>query len=180
MSNNVVNAYRFAESCTDVEQEQLLTDDVRNAYLTSQGGAGMWLATADALGVGAKLKKFSGWVKAVGTPEGTLYCRVYNQTSPPSTSASLETSATTTYDVSTLSTSVYAEIEFEFDGTYTLQVGDFILLWYTQGSGSGYLSIQFQTTDVYDGTDSTAGWHHTSNYRQNNSYDATMKITYCE
>jgi hypothetical protein len=169
-----------ASGCTEVDQEQLLFDDYRNLYLTSQGGVGMWLATSNALGVGAKLEKFSGWVKAIGTPEGTLYCRVYNQTSPPSTSATLETEATTTYDVSSISTSSYVEHEFTFDGTYTLQTGDFILLWYTQGSGGGYLSSMFELSDVYDSTDSVSGYHHSSNFRYVSGNDPTMKITYCE
>jgi len=167
--------------CEDVEQEQLLTDDGRPIYLTTEGGTGMWLATSDALGVGATLKKFSGFVKAAGSPTGTLYCRVYNQTTPPSLSATLETQATTTIDVSTIGSS-YAEIEFEFDGTYTLKTGDFILLWYTEGSGAAYLLVQFQSSDVYDGTDTQAGWHQVDGggFIANSSFDATMKITYCE
>ena len=53
---------------------------------------------------------------------------------------------------------------------------------YTEGDGSNYLAVQFQTSDVYDGTDSVAGWHQVANggYIANSSYDATMKITYCE
>ena len=181
MSNFVVNPYRFAgDDCT--EQEQLLSNDNRPIYLVAEGVTGMWLATSDALGVGATLQKFSGFVKASGSPTGTLYCRVYNQTSPPDQSATLETQADTTVDVSTIGTSSYEEIEFEFDGSYTLQTGDFILLWYTEGDGSNYLAVQFQTSDVYDGTDSVAGWHQVANggYIANSSYDATMKITYCE
>jgi len=167
--------------CEDVEQEQLLTDDGRPIYKVTEGGTGMWLATSEALGVGATLKKFSGFVKASGSPTGTLYCRVYNQTSPPSLSATLETQADTTFAANTISTSSYEEKEFIFDGSYTLKVGDFILLWYTEGSPA-YLLVQFQSSDVYDGTDTQAGWHQVDGggFIANSSFDATMKITYCE
>ena len=140
----------------------------------------MWLATSSALGIGAKLKSFSCWLKQVGSASGTLYCRVYNATSVPSPTASLQTQADTTYDVSTISTSSYAETSFTFDGTYTLITGEFILARYTEGSGSGYLSTEFQLSDVYDGTNSVSGYHHSSNFRAVTSNDPTMKITYCE
>jgi len=180
LSSQVINSYRFASVCSDVNQEQLLTNDVRNLYQPSQAGVGMWLATSSALGVGAKLISYSFWIKQVGSASGTLYGRVYNATSVPSPSATLETQADTTYDVSTISTSSYVETTFTFDGTYTLQTGDFIMGWYSEGSGGGYLSSQFQLSDVYDGTDSVSGWHHSSNFRALSSNDPTMKITYCE
>ena len=170
MSNFIIDPYWFVVAGTT--QEQLTHDDSRNLYQASQGGVGMCINSASALGVGSKLLSYSGFVKAIGSPTGTLYCRVYN------VSGSILAQATTTYDVSTISDADYEEKEFTFDGSFTIASGNFILLWYVEGDGSNFLTTWFRNADVYDGTDSVLGYHHGGVFSTNTGDDATMKITY--
>ena len=162
----------FAQAAEQTSQEQLERDDARNAYQSSQAGVGLYLASNDALGVGSKLVSYTAFVTKQGSPTGTVYCRVYN-------GGSLETTATTTYDASDISSSpTFDEKEFTFDETHTLASGDFILLWYDEGDGSNYLQVGYQNEDVYDGTDSVLGFHHSSTFQNNTGDDPTFKMTY--
>ena len=167
MSNFLINPYWYVVAGTT--QEQLESDDTRNAYQSGQAGVGLYLASGDALGVGSKLISYTAFVTKSGSPTGTVYCKVYN-------GGSLQTTATTTYDASGIGTN--SERAFTFDGSHTLATGDFILLWYDEGDGSNALAIHYKDEDVYDGTDSVLGYQHTSSFQNDTGADPKFKMTY--
>tara|TARA_Y100001951_G_C11248131_1_gene244672 strand:+ start:463 stop:981 length:519 start_codon:yes stop_codon:yes gene_type:complete len=170
MSNFVVNPYWYVIS--ETSQEQLQQNFLQNAKQSGQAGVGLYLATADALGVGSKLISYTTFVTKQGSPTGTIYCKVYN-------SDSLKTTATTTYDASSISSSpTLDEKAFSFDGSYTLADGDFILMWYDEGDSSNYLQAGAYTSDVYDGTDSVLGYQHDDTFKNTSGWDPTFKMTY--
>jgi len=175
LSNNVVNSYRFAESCENVNQQQLLADD--NGSFGHNGGnnyQGIKFETSSALGVGAKLVSFTAWLKlGVWDVSVTALCtsRLYND------AGVLKEESTDSVNPNTeLNVHSYTEKTLNFSGNVEIAEDDKVVFYIDSGSGGYYIHAQFYNSDVYDGTN-TVNWRNSAGY---SGEDFTFKLTYCE
>jgi len=173
LSSQVINSYLYAESCEDVDQEQLLHNDQTSlGHNSSTYESGMKFATASALGVGAKLVSYTMFLAkgSLGVGNTNLVTsRLY-------TSAGVLKETSNTFDPQTLPTHpTYQEVLLDFSGTVTIADGDYVTFYFNSGGGD-YLHAHYQNTDVYDSTN-------TIMFRNSGTFvgeDNTFKITYCE
>jgi len=82
--------------------------------------------------IGGAIKSVVFNFKKEGSPTGTVYARVYN-------SSNVLKCTLGSFDVSTTATTSTNYTFDDPDETYVLQSGDFIVLEYGTGTGSGYL-----------------------------------------
>jgi uncharacterized protein (UPF0333 family) len=129
-------------------QTQSLSNDFGNFYKATQAYVGMKFNSASALGVGSKLNSWQMSLKAsTSGMSGTVYARLYDS------SGTQKEQSTTTYSASSINTTTFTNYPFTFSGSTTISNGDYIVCYYDGGDPS-YISAEWQTTDVYDGTDS--------------------------
>jgi len=81
--------------------------------------------------------------KKTGNPTGTVYARVYNSSNTLKCTLG-------SFDVSTTETTLTNYTFDDPDETYTLQSGDFIVLEYGAGTGSGYLNFSVSVGTAVD------------------------------
>ena len=175
MSNFIINSYFNVESCDDVDQEQLLTDD--QATFGHNGGnnyTGIEFATASALGVGAKLVSFTQWLKIGNWDAGITALvtgRLYNG------AGELKETSTDTINPNTeLNASSFTEKTLHFSGNIVIAEDDKVVFYVDSGTTGHYLHNYTITSDVYDGVN-TVLWRNSAGY---SGEDCTFKLTYCE
>ena len=165
-----------ASPCTEVDQQQLLTDD-NNSFGHNGGNnsPGIKFETSSALGVGAKLASFTQWIKLGAWDAGItalVSARLYD-----SSGVLKETSTDTINPQTELNTSSYTEKTLNFSSSVVIAEDDHLVFYFDSGIGTGgYMHGQFYNSDVYDGVN-------TVNYRNSSGFsgeDCTFKLTYCE
>tara|TARA_R100001244_G_scaffold26115_3_gene26266 strand:- start:13 stop:543 length:531 start_codon:yes stop_codon:yes gene_type:complete len=175
LSSQVINSYLYAESCEDVNQQQLLADD--NGSFGHNGGnnyQGIQFATASALGVGAKLVSFTAWLKLGVWDSGITALatsRLYD-----SSGVLKEESYDSVNPNTELNASTYTEKTLNFSGNVVIAENDKVVFYIDSGTSGHYIHAQFYNSDVYDGVN-TVNWRNSAGY---SGEDFTFKLTYCE
>ena len=93
--------------------------------------------------IGGAIKSVVFNFKKEGSPTGTVYARVYN-------SSNVLKCTLGSFDVSTTATTSTNYTFDDPDETYVLQSGDFIVLEYGTGTGSGYLMFSVAVGTAVD------------------------------
>ena len=159
VEKDTANRYWFdAESETESTGTFSWDGKVTSADNNNQG---FYVANTSSVVYGKKIESVSFWLKKVGSPTGTAYCRVWGNSGSGTT-------VTQVHEFGSINSSTLASsyTKYTFDtGSYTLAVGDTVGIAFTGSSAStdlvgqlGNLSVGFDSGNTYRGRKTTSTW----------------------
>lgn len=158
---------------------------VQIAQTTVDSGLSMFNgATGGASGTGIRYAIVLGASSAlIGIKVNKVQFKLAKTLSPTGTATALvrNSSDTIVYTFGTLDVSIltgsatFTSFENTTDGVYTLASGDKICLEYNGGDGSNYVSCSYNSTDVYDSTN-TFFSNYGSSWNDQTTKDGTFKL----
>ena len=173
VEKDTANRYWFdAESETESTGTFSWDGKVTSADNNNQG---FYVANTSSVVYGKKIESVSFWLKKVGSPTGTAYCRVWGNSGSGTTVTQLHEFGS--IDSSTLASS-YTKYTFD-TGSYTLAVGDTVGIAFTGSSAStdlvgqlGNLTAGFDSGNTYRGRKTASTWSPVS------SHNIKFAVTY--